>query len=305
MFDVIKDAYNEYNDSVKKIKINELCGIYIKPNAEKSLFFEKYNDFWTYEDNDSNKYDYKFDENATIESLVEQLKNNYTFDDEFKIRLYDKDFMFIKTIYPGNRKLISKELFGNYELNRLREVNENIYKDDPEALKVFENQMKIVYTDVSQLVRLISSQAHTNETLRITMSLAQSILAGVPITDITDDNLSKDDWVTTDEIDNTETLKNYLEIDGYTIKEIYTNIRCTRIIKVIYTNNETNEDEVFYYDTNASVYIDTNENEAYFGKESIASIEMPWSFTPINEVTFDETNISLKDNMIKFSDVDA
>lgn len=308
MFDIVKDCYNEYDENLKKVKLNDLSAIYFCNNSNNNyLFFEKYNNFWTYENN-KGKYDYKInDDNFTIENLVNQLIESKLLENNFTIRVFDyinNQADYIKFILPGKRKLINQELFGNYELSRLDSLNSDLYKDNEEELKKFKNEMKIVASDVGQIVRLISAQGHTNETLKLTMTLVSNILANIPITDITDDEMSKNDWVDFDEVENNEELKEYFKVNGLTIKTVLLNIRCTRIVKVIYTNNKTNDEEIVYYDTHARIYIDSDEKEAYFGELSIDEIEMPWAFKPTEEVLFDEKNKEdMKKNMVKYSDI--
>jgi hypothetical protein len=308
MFDIVKDSYNEYSDDLKKIPIKDLSAIYVKPkkNSAEFFFFEKYNDFWTYE-NTEGKFDYKFNDDATLESLINQLKEKTEFDEKFTLRIYDyineNTADYIKLILPGRRRLMNQELFGNYELNRLREVNEELLKDaTPDERDSFEKQMDVVNTDVSQIVRLISAQAHTPETLRLTMTMVSQILANVPITPIDDKEEYSKDWATFDQVmENADNIKKYIKLEDHTIEEMYLNIRCTRIIKVVYKNTKTNETEIYYYDTNGTVFIDPTTNEAYWGEHSIETVDLPWQFAPVKEVML--TDKDNKDDYIKFSEV--
>jgi hypothetical protein len=308
MFDIVKDCYNSYDEKLKSVKLKDLSAIYIKPNAKGDfLFFERFNDFWTYETKDG-KYDYKIDLESTVEDLIEQLKNSYEFsDDYFTIRVYDfinndeNHPNFIKLIIPGNRKLMDQEIFGNYELNRLKELNEEINKEDSEELEKFLTQMTILSSDVSQIVRLISSQAHTNETLRFTMNLVSSILGNIPITAITDLDISEKDWIAYEEISRNDKIKEYLELEDHEITDMFVNIRCTRILKVVYKNTENEETFTDYFDIHSKIFVNENDHKAYFNKESIENITLPWTFTPTNEVSItDETK---KEDMIPLEEV--
>ena len=306
MFDIVKDSYNEYNDTLKDVKLSDLSAIYIKPqkNSNFFYFFERYDDFWTYETVDG-KFDYKIDNESTVAHLINQLKNTHDFDEDFIIRVYgyvdEGTADYIKLIVPGHRKLMNQEVFGNFELSRLREVNSKLFEGNDEEALQFNNQMDVVSTDVSQIVRLISAQAHTNETLQLTMRLVSQILANIPITAIDDEPYSIKDWVTYKQVEEDDSLvRKNVALDGYEIEEIYFNIRCTRIVKVIYKNIETSETETHYYDTHACVFIDPESHETYWSQNSIENVDLPWNFTPVKEIMISDDK--MKEDMIKFSD---
>lgn len=303
MLDFVKDCYHNYEE-VKDVELDKLSGIYIL-SGHNTIFLERFNDIWTYE-TIKGKYDYKLNGMKTVGDIINQLKSSHEIeDDNFTIRLYD--FVnenvpdFIKLIIPGHRKLINQEIFGNYELSRLREVNLDAYKDDPDMSEKFLKQMDIVNSDVSQIVRLISSQAHTNETLNLTMKMVSNILASIPLTPITDDKMSEKDWVDFDTVEEASSIKEYFDMEGYETTKVYLNIRCSRIVKVYYKNINNGEEEYHYYDTYERIFIDRKENEAYFGKMSIGEIDLPWSFRPTEEVTIDDED--LKKDLVKVTEI--
>jgi len=311
MFDIVKDVYNTYDDELKKVKLKDLSAIYLKINSNEQILFERFNDFWTFETKDG-KFDYKINNESTFEELINQLKNNYQFDDNFTVRVFsylrknDKSIPeFTKLIIPNRRKNINQELFGDFELRRMFEVHCDLYKDEPEKLEDFKVQMDVVGQDVMQIVSLISAQAHTSETLNFTMNLVSSILASYPLTPITDEEKYKDDWVDINTINSKETneyITKLLELDDMTIESIFINMRCTRIIKVNYKNNK-NEIVTEYYDIAASIFIDDEEKVAYHGEQSITSITLPWMFVQTNEVMLDDEMKKNKDKMKKFLDI--
>ena len=310
MFDIVKDYFNEYNDQLKQVPMKNLSAIYIKPkkDSHEFLFFERYNDFWTYE-NVNGKYDYKIDENATIEDLVNQLKGNFEFDENFTVRIYliddNNNSDFIKLIIPGHRRHMNQEFFGMFELERLKEVNEELLENDnadEETKQEFLRQMEIVNTDVCQIIRLISAQAHTSETIKLTMNLVSQILSNIPITPIEDKEKYFKDWITFEQaMENPDRIKKFIELDDHVIEEMYLNIRCTRIVKVIYKNIKTNEKETIYYDTASTVFIDPKTNEAYWGEKSIETIDLPWRFVPVKELMLNDNDKI--EEFVKFSEM--
>lgn len=300
MFDIVNDGYNNYDENLKKVKLSELSAIFIKPKMFSSefFFFERFNDIWTYE-NIENKYDYKISNDETVETIVEQLKNDNKISDDFVIRVYtlfNKDKAdFIKFVLPGGRRnLLNKELFAEYELKRLGDVNYDIVKeqDSEEAIEKFKHDMNIVHSDVTQLIRVFSAQAHTNESLNMTFRLVSQILSEIPLTAITDDGkYDEGDWRHYSELDNKDDskIKEYLDLEGFEITDIKVNIRLMRIVRVEYKNLVTLEKEVHYYDILSSIFIDSKTGEPYWHKEqSIENIELPWDYRNTNEIVLGE-----------------
>lgn len=303
MLDIVKDLYHDY-EQIKDVELSKLSGIYIK-SGKINVWFEKFKNMWTYETPEG-KFDYKIDDTATLETLINQLLEAGTIKEGFTVRVYEyvngETPEFIKLIIPGRRKLAQQEIAGNFELSRLRDINMNLYKDDPEMTEKFLAQMDVVNSDVSQIVRLISSQAHNEETLNLTMRMVSNILAGIPLTDITDDEISKMDWVDFDQVPESQDIKEYFEMEGYEVTKVYLNIRCTRVVKVFYKNLKTNEEEYHYYDTYERIFIDSTTHEPYFGEMSIGEIDMPWTFRPTEEVLMEADEIK-ENKLVKFNEI--
>lgn len=307
MFDIVKDYFNTYNDELKKVKLSELVAIYIKPNNENFFLFERFNEEWMYE-NKNGKFDYKIDKDATIEDLIENLKKDCNFDEDFIIRVYsyinEKIPDFVKVIMPARRKLFNQEYFAEFELERLRKLNTELYKNDEEQLKEFNKHMEVVASDVNQIVRLISAQSHNEDTLKLTMSLVSQILAGVPITAIDDNEICEKDWITFKTAnENDSNIKKYINLEDTEniVEEVYLNIRCPRIIKVIYKNNITSETYNEYYDSTNIIFVDPETKNNYWGENSIASINIPWNFEPIKEVMISDDD--MKKDLIPIEEV--
>lgn len=312
MIDITKDSYNIYNEELKKSILKNISAIYILPQPSKSnyfYFFERFNGLWTYETIDG-KYDYKIDDEATLETLIEELKKTREFDEDFIIKVFDYSISkdnkekyenFIKFILPGKRNLIDYEIFADLELRRLVEYNkENIPEED---LNAYYNEMSIFITDVSQVLRVLSAQGHTPGTLRNVMNTVTRIVNNATLSPIVDDDNYPEDWVNVKTLNKEYKLGTFLDLDGYDIEDIYVNRRCTRLVKVTYKSMEDeNKFETNYYDTASVIFIDEEENKAWVGKESIENIDLPWNYRPINEAPFDEKMKESNEVFIGFKD---
>lgn len=266
MMNFIIDGNTILNEETLNMNVQDCAGIYVHCNNEGDYaYFEKFDKTWVWE-NKMGKYDYHFPDTYTIKEFIEDMKNNELLhcDNNFFIRIYENSDDLNKFVMSAKGRIPYTEQFAFHELDKLKEFNLNQIDNEDEKIE-FIKTFDIIANDIKQIIKIISAQGHTSESIGFIMRTLESLFRMIPLTEVDD---CPDDW---QEIDVDDNIRETYNVENADIEKCFINKRSTNIIKIEYSDHVSFFDNRhFLYNYNGKLYFDP--------VTSIVEVEMPWRF---------------------------